>query len=68
MPQGSGLVNLTNLSRLSLTDAFMDRSLSIALMFVAMMPLYVIIAKMLMEKVMIMTMLAYMDRLGFQCG
>ena len=46
----------------------MDRSLSIALMFVAMMPLYVIIAKMLLEKVMIMTMLAYMGRLGFQCG
>ena len=40
MPQGSGLVNLTNLNQLSLTDAFMDRCLSIALMFVAMMPLW----------------------------
>ena len=29
-------MNLTNLNQLSLTGAFMDRSLSIALMFVAM--------------------------------
>ena len=36
VPQGSGLVNLTNLNQLSLTDAFMDRSLSIALMFMVM--------------------------------
>ena len=59
--QGSGLVNLTNLNRLSLTGAFMDRSFGIALMFMVI-PYMVrlsLLMLILMEKVMIMTILIW---------